>query len=671
MDKIVESARKNYKSDSQAWSDIYQKGKDDLFFLSDDEFAQWNGKEAKARADTGRPILTIDQLSQFVHQVANDIRQNTPSINVIPSNTGDEETADVFKGLIRNIEYVSAADDAYDTASLSSIKGSIGFIRVDHDYIDDESFNQELCIKRVVNPFSIMIDAESIEVDGSDAKRGYVIETITVDEFKSRYPGKEVSCFEAEEQKAQYEGDDKVSICEYYEIVESDKQYGMLEDGEPEELQEGKEYKKTRTMKRRTVKRCTLSGKETLEETTFPGKYIPIVPVYGEEAWIEGKRHLFSLIRKSKDAQRMFNYWKSTETELLQRQPKAYTMVAEGQIEDYIDDWENPDKAVALTYKTKDLEGNPIAPPQMLNPSPIPVGVINASRGAVDDIKATMGIYNAALGQVSNETSGIAITRRKEEGDVATFHFSDNLNKSIAQVGRILVSAIPEIYDTPRIIRIIGKEEETKSVGINGKMEPDQEQEFDLTQGSYDVKVVTGASFSTKRQETAEFLNTLVARSPEFMQIAGDILFQNMDIAGAPALAERMKKLVDPKLLDEENEVDPEKEQMAAIIQQGEVAIQELNAKIGQMEQELKSKQADLMIKAKAEENDAEYDRAKIEVDKLKLQIEQQKLLLERERMETERTKIERESQYKMTALALKERELNERQVNEVDEVIL
>lgn len=649
---VVERAKKKYDSDSQCWSSIYAAARSDLAFLSDDEFAQWNEREAKRRADSGRPVLTIDQLGQFVHRVANSVRQNTPSISVIPSDGGDVDTADIFKGLIRNIEYLSGADDIYDTACNFAIKCSIGFIRVDHDYVNDESFNQELKIYRVVNPLAITIDANSIMVDGSDAMHGHVLEPISVAEFKRRFPGKEVCSFDSKDNLAkELTDEDMVTICEYFEIKIEDVEMGLLPDGSIEDVRQGVEYKRTRTKQKRTVMRYTLSGKEELEKTTFPGKYIPLIPVYGEEAWKEGKRHIFSLIRKSKDAQRMYNYWKSLETEMLQRQPKAYTLVAEGQIEEYLDDWADPDKAVALTYKTTDAEGNPVAAPQILQPPTIPAGFVNASRGAVDDIKSTMGIYNAALGQISNETSGVAIARRKEEGDVATYHFPDNLAKSIAHVGRVLVSAIPEIYDTPRIIRIIGLEDDVETVGINGMMTEEQEREYDLTQGQYDVRVVTGVSYATKRQETADFLNEIVARNPQMLEVIGDILFENMDVAGAQAIAERLKRIMKPELLEEGDTPDPEKMQLMQALEAAAQQLEAAQAEAVKLQEQLKDKQAENVIKAEEVARKAEEDRRNHEIKMMELQLEAQK--------------NEQDADYKARELALKERtiELKEAEV--------
>lgn len=651
--EIVERAQKNYKRDIEHWGPIYEKAIEDLEFLSDDEFAQWDPKDYAARVSAGKPAITVDQLSQFCHQVINDARMNTPSISIIPADgESTSENAELIKGLIRNIEYVSGADDAYDVAINYSVKSSIGFIRVDHDYVDDDTDDQELLIRGVKNPRSIILDCESLESDGSDAKHAFVFDKMTVDKFKEMYPDKEVACFE-NENLTNVDGSEYITIAEYFEIEEQDTV----------------SVNSIRRRTKKVVKRYKLSGKEVLDETIFPGKYIPIVPMYGEEAWMDGKRNLLSLIRKAKGAQKMYNYWKSLETELLQKQSRAQFMAAEGQVEDYAEDWKNPDKAQVLRYKPTDARGNPIGMPQKLPPPDSPIAFINASRMAIDDIKATMGIYNASLGMQSNEVSGIAIRQRQQEGDVATFHFIDNRDKAITQIGRILVCAIPEIYNTPRALRIIGEEEDQKVVGINGMVMPEQEDNYDLSRGKYDVKVVTGAPYTTRRQEAAEFFTQIVQSQPKLMTVMGDLLFKNMDIAGSEAMAARMKKLVDPKLLDDDD-ADPMAQALAGQLEQMQAQMQLIQQENAALQKQLEDKAAELNIKAQSEAIKADDNQAQNQLEALRIQtderLKQMELEIKAAELRLKERELELEEQKIIAELSMKNKQMEMTQANEM-----
>jgi len=590
---LLEKAKNRYKACSESWSDIYLRAKEDLDFISDRDGCQWDDRDYNDRTNVGRPAIQIDQLTQFCHQVVNDIRMNTPNINIIPADMdSDPETAEMIEGRIKAIEYKSMADAAYDTAVDFSVKSSIGFIRVDRKYVDDDSFEQELEIKRVVNPLSHYIDHNSIEPDGSDAKFAFVLEEISLDEFKSRWPDAVPVSFDKELNEKDSNQEQYITIAEYFEIEEKEEHIGLLQDGTREPVDGRKKYANKRKIKKRVVRHYKLSGEDVLEETTFPGKYIPIVPVYGEEAWRDGKRHIYSLIRKSKGAQRMYNLWKSLETELLMKQPQAPVMAAEGQMSGFEDDWSTPDKAMVLYYKQTDINGKDAPAPQRLQPPTIPTGIVNAARETVDDIKATLGMYNASIGQRSNETSGRAIEARKLEGDVATYHFGDNLVKSVTQVGKILVCALPEVEDTQRIVSIVDKEENFKLVGINGAMTKDQERPYEM-KGKFDVRVITGAPFTTQRQEAAALYNQTIQANPDLMPVIGDLVFKYQDAPGSQAISARLKKLVDPKLLDEKDREGMQDAQA----QQVQAVVQGLQQQIAQLTQELQSKQADYALK--------------------------------------------------------------------------
>lgn len=639
---ILSQAKDEFKIDKEAWEEIYRKAAEDLYFLSDEPFAQWDEKEANNRVKIGRPALQIDQLSQFIHQVENDIRMNTPTINVIPDGSGsDMETAEIFKGLIKNIEYKSKADAAYDTAASNAIRGSIGFIRVDHDYVNNSSFEQELLIKRVVNPLSVYIDSNSTEPDGSDARRGFVLEQISRKEFEKKWPKATAISFGDENPNKDPQESDKITIAEYFKLADESEEMGLLEDGTSETYTEGKAYKSTRKIKKTKVLRYKLSGEDVLEKTTFPGRYIPIVPVYGEEVWIEGRRNLYSLIRKSKESQQMYNLWASLETELLLKQQQAPVMAAVGQMRGFETDWKTPDKAMVLYYHQTDASEQPAPQPQRLQPPQIPTGIVNARRETVDDIKSTLGMYSASIGQRSNETSGVAIDARKKEGDVATFHFADNTVRGVTQVGKIIVCAAGEVYDTARLVMIMNEEDLSETVGINGKMADEQKRHYDLTKGEYEVRVTTGASFTTQRQEAAAMYSQLIQAMPDLMPVIGDLVFKYQDSPGSQAISNRLRKLVDPKLLtpeeQEEDQPDPQVQQLQQQLQQ---VIQGATQQIQGLQAELQSKQGDMLLKSKELEIKQGDQKIKLVEMQAKSQLEEQKLQIDQQKVQIDAQKV-------------------------------
>lgn len=601
---------KLFEETKSYWSEVYRDFEEDVRFSLGDHY---EGKSPEECRKLG--LLSVPILPQFIHQVANDLRMNTPSIDVLPAGgEASVEDAKIRKGLIRHIEYRSKADAAYDTGSEYAVRGGFGFARVDHDYISEDSFLQELKILAVPNPQSIYLDSSYMECDGSDAEFGFVLETIKKQAFEEKYPGKEFVSFSSAPHEKEAE---EITICEFfikrYEVMEVQ----MAEDGSIAPLTEdGKEGKKTRKLKKVIVDRYKFSGADELEKTTFPGKYVPIVPFLGEVVWVAGKRYYLSLIRQAKDAQRRVNKWVSKESELLDLSPIAPIMAPYGAVEDFEEEYTKIGDVNVVRYKQFDGQGQRLDKPERLAPPQVPTGFVNATQESIEHAKQAMGLYNASLGQRSNETSGVAIDARKVEGEVATFHFGDNRNRSIQQIGRIIDCALGEVYDSARIVQIIGEEEEPKLIGVNGyDLQDGQKQHYDLKRGKYDVRVTTGASYTTKRQEAAALMSDLIAKKPELMGIFGDIMFKNMDVAGAEAIAARIKKTIPPQLLEDEDgeepkQTDPEKMQMAQMIEQMQAAIQ-------QMQGELQNKQAEEKLKS----DELELKRGELELKAADLKV--------------------------------------------------
>lgn len=591
----AQEALKRFTKAKDYWSENYREHKEDVRFSIG--LDHWSDDEIKRRGEDNCMIVPI--LPQFIHQVVNDMRQNTPSINVIPGEGKDsnEETAKILKGLIRNIEYKSKADAVYDTAAEYAVRGGFGFIIIEHDYIDDSSFLQEIKLKRVFNPQSIYLDPSSVELDGSDAKIGFVLDPITRKEFEERYPEKAFVSFD---DKPTDKNADEINICDVFvkEYKTVTKQQNI--DGSSIEVEgEAEEGKSTRTIRKPVIKRYRFSGEDLLEETTFPGKYIPIVPIFGEEVWTDERRHTLSLIRLAKGAQRRVNKWAAKESEILDMAPIAPVMAPVGAVEDYMDEWGNPGDVNVMRYNTKNAAGQDLPKPERLAPPQVPTGIINAMQGAKENVKEALGMYNASIGQKSNAISGVAYDAQKLESDVATYHFPDNRNKSIEQVGRIIIAMVPEVYDSARIIQIVGPEEEQISVGINGaEAQEGQEALHDLTIGTYDVRVTVGASYTSKRQEAAALLGDVLKNNPQLINLLGDIWAKNLDVPGAEAMAERLKQLLPPEIRNaEQKNVDPEKEQMAAIIQQLQGQIQQIGAELQSKQAEQQAKMAEIAIK--------------------------------------------------------------------------
>ena len=629
---VLSTARSRLEMAISALSESREDELDDLRFYagSPDNHWQWPADVLATRGAVqgqtinARPCLTINKLPQHVHQVTNEQRQNRPQPKVIPvDDKADVEVAEIFNGVIRHIEYISDADVAYDTACENQVAYGEGYVRILTEYCDADTFNQDIKIGRIRNSFSVYMDPLIQDPCGSDARWCFITEDIPRDEYERQFPNASpLSTLQTlgvgDQGFSQWMNENTVRIAEYFYIENTKETLNLYPgnltafQGSPEDkmlrMQFGKPLR-SRQSDRKKVKWLKINGYEVLERADWAGAHIPVIRCVGNEFEVEGRLYVSGLVRNAKDAQRMYNYWTSQEAEMLALAPKAPFIGYGGQFEGYEMQWKT-----ANTQNWPYLEVNPdvtdgagaVLPlPQRAAP-PLPqTGLIQAKMGAADDIKSVTGQYNASLGQTSNERSGRAILARQKESDTGTYHYVDNYARMIRYVGRQLVDLIPKIYDTERIARIIQEDGESGMVKINPmqqepvkKIRNEQgivvEKIYNPGVGKYDVRVITGPGFQTKRQESLEAMAQLLQGNPDLWKVAGDLFIKNMDWPGAQEMSKRFAKVIDPAIIGD----DEDNPALAAAKQQIEAMNQEMQQMAGMLQNVQQSMEArDLQIK--------------------------------------------------------------------------
>lgn len=587
--KILDKALERFKAVQEHEHDLREVAEDDFCFAAGD---QWPYEAKRDREVEDRPVLTINRLPQFISQVVGDARQNKPTIKALPvDSNSDPDTAKVYEGLIRQIETSSKAHEAYLTGLEHAATGGWGHWRVVTQYSDDTTFNQDIRIKRIVNPFSVYWDPSAREYDRSDARWCFVTEWISKEVFKERYPNQEPDDWKAEAHDCQDwidNKDDQVRIAEYWVKEDDSKTLALLETGETVDITDidpPEGTVRTRQVKCDKVCRYVLSGHAVLEKKReWPGKHIPIIPVWGPEEYVNGDVRPRSVIRYAKDAQQQYNFWQSQITEKIMLAPRSPWLVTTKQIEGLERFWNaaNEENRAYLPYNP-DPQADP---PQRNSPATVSQSELAQSAQAIEDMKGTTGIYDAGLGNQSNEKSGVAINARKMQSDSATFAWIDNLSRSITRTGQILVDLIPRIYDTQRTVRILGVDDESEFVPINQYVRDENGEVqllHDLTVGKYDVRVMMGPSYATQRQEAAESLMQFIKAVPQAGQVAADLIAKNMDWPGSEELAERLEKML-PQGLDEDSP-PPQPSPMEQLqLQQAQLELRKMQAETAKAE---------------------------------------------------------------------------------------
>jgi DNA-binding protein YbaB len=632
-DDIVATCRKRLKLAEEAEREIRAEALVDLRFAAGQ---QWDADDERRRKATGaggsRPCLTFNKLTGPLAMVANEARMNKPGMQVLPvDSTGDKDTALVIEGMIRHIEYASKAEQVYETALEQSTKGAIGAFKVTTRYCGNKTFDQELRIERVTNQFSIYTDPFAKAADKSDMMWAVELEWFSREEYEAEF-GDDTDLTKARyfdgvtNPAPEWVGREGVQIARYWYVDIETKTLAAIRwpdgkitneytDSLPADLPPGCQYatddagdRIEREDQIRHIRMCRLNGIEVLDKTEWKGQWIPILIVPGEEMYIEDKRHVFSLIRFARDPQKLYNFYRSSEAETVMLGTKAPWIGAKGVFKDPRWATANSVPWAYLEYEPLDIAGNPAPPPQRnLAEPPIQALSFGAAQ-ASDDIKATTNIYDASLGAMSNETSGVAIRQRQSQGGFTNFHFIDNLNRAILHCGTILCDLIPKIYDTPRQVRILGEDMEQQVVAVNQVFtnEWNQEQCHDLKAGKYDVRLKIGPAYKTQQEQAAETLTQLAQAYPPLMQIAGDLVFKNLNFKGSDEIAQRLARSLPPHLQDQPGKPQEmllaENQQMAQQLEQMQMALQQANEEIRTKRIEMESRER--METAKIESSD-------------------------------------------------------------------
>ena len=652
--ELLDEARERFEQAESDSKDNRNRFIQAIHFLAGE---QWDPALKRMREQSQRPCLVMDRLTTHVNLVVNAQRQNKPAVKVHPvDNTGDVKVADIYDGVIRHIEAVSNADTAYETAGFTQAAAGQGYWRVLTQFKDETAFEQEIVISRITNPLSVYFDPDAREMDGSDAHWVFIVDSMNRKRFELKYP-KNVQDWDSTDPKGWYSAE-TVRIAEYFRVIHRKETLFLLADGTAQfesdynNAPEKPQIVKRRSGMRRVVEWFKLGGDSIVDSRTWPGRWIPVVRVVGNEIDVEGDLQYTGIVHRAMDAQRAYNYWVSTVTETVAVQPKSPYVGVKGSFSGVEAQWKTANTAnpAYLEYNATDVNGNPAPRPERQPPPTVPTGATQLVQMMADDMRWITGQQEANFGAPSNEQSGRAIIARAQQGDTATYHYVDNLARGIRHTGRIIVDMVPRVLDVKQILRTLGEDGSSDYA----QHDPDQEdaiQEqklengeigriYNLGVGRYDVEVSVGPNFTTRRLEGVDAMQALLQADPQLWQVIGDIYLRNQDWPGAQDMADRIAKTIDPKLKTDPNQPEGDQQaQMQGALQQAQQMMQgqqahlqhaqqladqadqeiaQLKAEIQKRDFDLQAKTADAQIKADADryKTDATVKIAEIQARK-------------------------------------------------------
>ncbi|MGL5736337.1 MAG: portal protein, partial [Beijerinckiaceae bacterium] len=434
---------------------------------------------------------------------------------------------------------------ARDIAYESAVRGGVGFYRVTTDYANQDDFDLDIFVKPIRNFSGAYCDPSATELDRRDSLYWFVPESMHEDVFERRFPRADMVSFYDDAECSGWREAGRIVVAEYWYKVPEKQEIWSLSTGEvvkPKEAGITVEMlaaqqitvTRKRTIDGHKVMSCLTNGHEFLTDPVeFPCKFIPIIPVFGNIDCIDGEDRISGAVAHGKDSQRLHDLHRTAIVESIAKAPKAPYVAKKKWINGYEHMWNAANSEdYPVLFVADDAEEIPVRSKQ----AEVPVALMQAASMDNEDMKASNGQNDASLGARSNETSGIAIQRRQQQGNTASYNYLDNLTHAIQFEAEIVGDMIPRVIDTPRVVRTLGQDGGEKWVQLYKQVKNEFGQTVtlnDISKGKYDYTVTTGPSYATQRMEMAEMFAGMVGQvggaMPELSALLAYMAVKNTD----------------------------------------------------------------------------------------------------------------------------------------------
>jgi len=626
---------------------------------------QWDNQTQSERDIAKRLTLTVNRLRQFIYQVVNDYKKSEMTSKVLPHDTSekDKKLAEIRRGIMRSLERKKGGLEAYNNACKTLVAGGLGGWQINTKYIP-KSMDQEPYFLPIEDMASVIVDFDDCkELDLSDMRECIVYEIygdkarfkketgVDPDTFFSTGGGQPaIWGTKLGPKVSNYWFTEEVqdTVCLLSPIAQhilpgigkaaylseiKDKLKEMKgPDDQPVEIPieplfaTDKNGKPIQREEMRCKVRCAkIAAKQVIGEVLdWPVDEIPVIVVTGRKTVNNGKVVIEGLVRPAKDSQRSYNYLKSSKTERIAQVPKNPIFVSEEGIPaTEKNKWDTMATRLwgFIRFKSYDSKGRAIPAPHRNDPIQADQGLIEEERSSVDEIKATLGMYDASIGNRSNETSGVAIANRAKEGDTNNYDFTESMVRAIKRSTRILNKLIPKVYDTERQIQIVGEDDKETVLMINkmmgdGSKDPNS---YHMDEGEFDVDYEAGPSSATKGQDIRDNLTAIFSAVPGTVLPLGSEYIRNSEMRNADDAADRFERWANtqsPGLYPDKNQNPQQAQQQAAQMKQQLQQMQQQLQQMGPHLDQLQQENAKLQI-----EN--QHIKAKTDIEAAQLQIEQ------------------------------------------------
>jgi hypothetical protein len=680
VDDIVKEANERWKAckDWQGTED--ERTREDIKFANGDARNTWQWPrgiyDQRTEGESELPCLTINNTRTHNDIIINQMSKNGFGAKVRPvGGKASYKSAQVMQSLIDRVMYISKGSAQRRKVAEQQVDGGVGYMLIETAYVSNKSRDQDIFVRASRDPTGVYLDPWIREPDGSDANFGFVFERMPRKEFNRKYPDwkDKVGTAPIDSEFVDWLTDKEIMLAKYfrkkqkpdtfvwYEIDNGDGKEPTSFEGLASEIKDdsGKEIYKalmadiksenlrggTRKVFNDEVEWFLIAGDKIIEKGDWAGKYIPICRCVGRELVIDGTLDRKGNTRPLINAQQMLNYNASTSVQVVALQPKSPWLAPARAIEGQ-EQWKtaNVDSFSVLVWNDLDDEApegqQQVQKPERINPPAASQAHDIGMQTAERQMMLISGQWQSETGQRTSQMpeSGVAIGQRQEQGDVATYHFTEHMSDMDRFLGVQLLDLFPKIYDTRRTLQIEADGGEKSWILIDPnqdeviqELEKEKEDEeaasiaLNPSIGDYECISDPGPSFATRRQEAWSSIAQILEKNMALVAVIGDLLMKNGDFPEAEEMAERLKKEIKatkPYLFDDNQEPQV-------------LAMQQQNQRLTALNSELMTKLADEKLKVRGRDERNDIKSFDAETARMKVIIEAivERVVDEREKM--------------------------------------
>lgn len=540
-----------------------EKAADDMLFYY---VTQWDDSILGETTLQYRGEFNI--LRKAGRQIAADLRANPVQVNFKPKSDSRDDGADIIDGLYLTDDRTNTSLESYDNAAGEAIVCGVGAWELYTEYASNRAGVDHQVIRR--RPIyeannNCFWDPNAKRLDKSDANYVSILEAYSPGGYKAlcrelgndEYEEDDECDEDGNESPANFafpqesygfpwrsSGNDVIYIARFYHRRKVKDKVITLTDplGQPLVLREsdlvdvmdeltdaGYKVESEREFKRWEVRLYIASGEKILngkegkdgerEGQVIAGENLPVVPTYGERAFVESEECYEGITRLAKDPQRLRNFQMSYLADIVSRSPRPKPIFTPEQVQGFEFMYEGAGADNNYPYylmNSKDATGQPLmlGPVAVMPEQTMPqamLAMMDLTRQAVEDVA------NPGLPQdiADPDLSGKAVNALTNRLDQQSIVYQQNLKHAKRRDAEIYASMAVEVYDAPRDVTLTLPDGTTKTTKIMEAVQDRQTGDIvylnDLTNTEYDVFAEIGPSYATKKEQTIDQLTQMAA----------------------------------------------------------------------------------------------------------------------------------------------------------------